>query len=157
MNCFVKAQEDLKARLLAQAYFADIPIVTEAKGTITEDVAQAIASSGLAENPNGKYGVAIVLRTPEFSVSDPERAGLALVLLPKISVYENVVVNQSAGGIGKPALDVVHAVLFLVHGYAQQRGPRHSVTGGDSEEREGGLIAYHVDVSVTGAINGMPT
>lgn len=156
MNAFVQEQELLKARFQSNSYFSDIPIATEAKGTITEDVAQSIAASGLAENGSGKVGIAVVLRTPGFANSDANRAGLELVLQPKISIYENVTINQGDTGIGKSALDVLQAVLFLVHGFGQQRGPRHSVTGGDSEEADG-VVAYHVDVGVAGSINGMPT
>ncbi len=159
MNVFVQEQETLKARLESNAYFADIPIATEAKGTITEDVAQSIAAAGLAENPGGKVGIAIVLRTPEFENGDPRSTGLSLVLRPKVSVYENVMVNQDpANGIGKAALDVVQAVIFMLHGYAVHRGPgRHAIMGGDSEESEGGMIAYHLDVAVPGFVGGLPT
>lgn len=156
MNCFVEAQEVIAERLASSAYFADIPIRTEAKGTITEDIAQSLASAGLEENANGKAGIAIVLRTPAFKNLDPDSIGLALSLLPVISIYENPLINQGATGINKPALDVVHAVLFLVHGYRKDCGPPHSITDGDSEENRG-IMAYHLTASVPGAINGLPT
>jgi len=159
MNVFVAEQEIVKARLLSSPYFADIPIATEAKGTITEDVAQAIAASGLTENAGGKTGIAVVLRTPTFSNSDPRATGLSLVLEPKVSIYENVTINQDpVNGIGKAALDVVQACIFLLHAYAPHRGPgKHAVLDGDSEESESGVVAYHLSLAIPGFVGGLPT
>jgi len=155
MNVFVAEQQRIKDRLQSVAYFADLPIVTEEKGTITEDVAQSLAAVAVAENGDNKNGIAIVLRTPEFTNSDPTKTGMLLMLHPKVSIYENVSINQGATGIGKPALDVLHAVLFMLHGFGSARIPRHAVTGGQSAEADG-IVAYHVDVDVPGAIGGLP-
>jgi hypothetical protein len=81
------------------------------------------------------------------------------VLQAKISIYENVTINQDpVNGIGKPALDILQAAIFLIHGWSVMRGNvgRHSITDGDSEEMDG-VIAYHLDVATAAAVNGMPT
>ena len=144
MSLFTAIQEQIRERLDEHEDFAAIPVVTEDRQTITTEIAESLAASGLAENPEGKVGLAIVLTTPAFEAESPEADALVLGLTVIISVYENTVINQGATGTGTPALEVVESICRQLHAWRPERGlDPVRVLGMESEEANG-VVVYHL-------------
>lgn len=114
-NILTLLQEDIAARLAADAYFADIPVVTERQGDIAQRVAKALAP---ITAKGGKSGVCVIVN--QF-IAKSESANVSSPLLTAVitcEVIENVIVNTSATGTHKAALSVATAVLNCLHQYA---------------------------------------
>jgi len=86
-----------------------IPLLTEVKGDITQQIELAISS----------VGVCVLVMTPAFEFIDemldpPDLAGMALVAL---TVFEDVPVNLGPTVSGIPAIRLAQQVLGLLHGH----------------------------------------
>ena len=96
-------------RLTADAYFSNVPVITEEISDIENAIQQAIA----------KLGVCVIVVTPTASASFPDTLKPYFDNIKIICrVVENVVLNRSTRGTNKPASDVAEMVSVLLHNYA---------------------------------------
>jgi hypothetical protein len=87
-----------------------IPLITETKGDITQQITLAIDS----------VGVCVLVMTPAFEFIDeilypPDLAGWALLA---ITVFENATINLGPTGTRLPAIRLASQVLATLHGLA---------------------------------------
>lgn len=107
-------QQDLAARLTACDYFADLPVLTERRGEILSGIERALGAITLKD---GKTGACVLLLQPVATVISPNLSSPLLKADLTIRVLENVVVNNSPQGTGKPALSIATALLNHLHHY----------------------------------------
>ncbi len=110
MSKIFDCQDNLVALLTADAYFTDpnpkkvITVLSQRKGNIQNEVQQKLVQVGV--------GVIVMLPLVTFN---GEAGRISIGLKFAVIVTENVVVNQSTTGTGKPAEAIVEKVLVLVH------------------------------------------
>lgn len=89
---------ELMARLEADAYFCDIPVVVAEQGNVRKMLE---AKQAVMKTKTGKWGAAvIVLQIPEEEFRPNLQFG-PMLLHPELQVIEIVDQNQSAAGTGK--------------------------------------------------------
>ena len=102
----------VKARIEAHAWFADLPVITEDKGNIENDIEVAL---GTLTEKQTKIGACIVLLAPLAKCPNPNAPGPIIEPLIVVSVVEDVTINQGATGTGKPALQIVEMLMRRIH------------------------------------------
>ena len=98
-------QEAIAKALKKEPFFANVPVITEAKGDVLNQIERAIA----------KIGISVVIET---LTGKPETMGVgaySLDLKVGVTVSENVVINQGASGSKKTASQVVAMILCLLN------------------------------------------
>jgi hypothetical protein len=109
-------QADIKARLVAHAYFADVPVYIENDFSLTpaEEKAQAdIEESALLEK-----GLGLKILSPESLGSAIIRGRLMVKAAIGIAIVEDVAANRAASGLRKPPLVALHhAIAALIPYY----------------------------------------
>lgn len=109
------AQEDVKARLENDTFFADIPVLLQRKGDIESDVENAL---GVLNEKSGKCGICAVVLMPEVEAPDGELPGPELTVIQSVQIIERPIINQDAlSGTGKSAERVALNVANLLHRY----------------------------------------
>jgi hypothetical protein len=107
-------QTDLAARLEADDFFADIPVLTERKADVGSGIGKAL---GTLAGKGSRAGVCVILMSPVASAEIPNLPGPVLDIELAARVLENVLINTGANGTGKPALTVARRVARLLHHY----------------------------------------
>lgn len=106
-------QSDLTARLAADSYFADVPVLSEKQKDVASEIERAI---GAVKGRNGRLGAAAVVLSPVASDEFPDAPGEILAVEIGVLILENVTQNQGSLGTGKPALSLAQrAVRVLKH------------------------------------------
>ncbi len=149
MNPFLDLQTRAVSRLQEQAWFADVPFVTEDAGDINSAVATALAQGALSQNASGKAGLAILILTPAGAIAAEGSAPVVQVQLT-VSIFENVTINRDASaGIRKTALTALNNVIYQLAIWRPFRAQAMHFTGFESEQDNGqpGVIAYHAHFS----------
>lgn len=106
----VDVQEELVELLEADPYFADIPIFTQRKKNIENEIALALGT--ITEKAAGKIGLCIVVVMPLAEMSYPNLPGYFDKVPQVLRVLENVTLNT----IGKKAEDVAVHIVATIHG-----------------------------------------
>jgi hypothetical protein len=119
MNSAAQLQADITARLLTSAALSTACIIDArprrelSAMMIAEKITNALA--GL-ETRNGKSGLAITVKFPEFPVKQPGSASPELETLIAINVRENPLLNMDAdNGTGITAEDACFLVMRCLH------------------------------------------
>lgn len=109
-------QDEIKELLQGDPYFADITsIVTMREGYVPAEVEKAEAV--LKANTRGKVGLAIIIAVASMKTRKPNVPGPQLdEIIFGVRVLENVEVNKSGQGIGKPAEEVAEYLIATLHG-----------------------------------------
>lgn len=153
-NPIAMMQQELADRLAADAYFADITVLTERTADIQNTIDRALKVATLK---GGKIGAAVVVGlfsgdVERDGVPGPEFSNAAL----RIQVTEHVLFNSGANGTGKAAVDVSARVAQLLHHYRPTGlGETILITGSDAvqpvppNQLETGTIAYQVRVGLS--------
>jgi hypothetical protein len=98
-------QEAISKTLTNDPFFANVPVITEAKGDVLNFIEQQVA----------KIGICVVVET---MTGKPETLGVGaytLDLKVGITVFERVVTNQGNTGSKKPASQVLAMILCLLN------------------------------------------
>lgn len=163
MNPFFQLQADVKARLEAHEFLADIPIVTEELGDVNNRVSVSLVKGGLKANDAGKAGIAILVITPSGSGSGQKTSTRSLSLQTtavRVVVFVKPLINDGATGLQKAPLDVHYAILQQMlcwdRGYQAGNVPI-ALRAWDSRETPDGQISYFADFEVAQFINLQPT
>lgn len=139
-------QTGILNRLDPDRWFDRIPVITEQLG----DIANAVELSV------GKLGTCVVVETPVANLNYTDLPGVYLDDVPiVVTVWENVIINQSNTGSQKHALDTALIVLALLHQYlvpelADANGnmplviarPQQTIVKSPDPE----LLGYHVNL-----------
>lgn len=100
-------------RLSADAYFTDIPVFTEKKGDLDNEIGRSL---GLLDNTGGKIGLCVIVMAPTAGVAKPNLPGPHLDTISLVvHVEEAVMLNTGASGTGKAASDCAERVAALLH------------------------------------------
>lgn len=126
-NIFLSLQTEIRNLLLAQAYYSTVPIVIEDKGEIGAEVKKALAEGAVStvNDVTPKYGIAMLVITPDFRNSNPEVSAerINLEIDVEIGIYEQVPVNlDPSTGIGKRALEICHNTIWYIGNKRAERG-----------------------------------
>lgn len=106
-------QAALQARLSSHEWFADIPVLTEAKGDLENEIARAL---GTVTETNSKIGACVVILTPTAHCKNQNAPGPCLDPLNiVVDVLEDVLINQGDTGTKKHAAEIVEMVLRRIH------------------------------------------
>lgn len=102
---------ELAARLEADPYFVDIPVVVAEEGNVFEEIKRRQA---VMTEKCGKRGVAVVI--PQVIGDDeyPEVALGPLLLRPAFEVVELVTLNRDPNGTGKSARQVARRIRDVI-------------------------------------------
>jgi hypothetical protein len=109
-------QTDLKARLEADAYFADIPVIIESEqdflAQLTKLTANMIAKAG-------KRGTAVVIGPTTVDVPSPEVPGPDWAPMKMfVTAYETPLLNKDpTAGTGKAAFEIARKIATVLHDY----------------------------------------
>lgn len=159
MNAFTQLQEDVAARLQADPYLADVPLITEKAGDIVSAVDRALSQGGVSPNGAGKCGVAMVIITPSAKKTGGQGHKLIQAdVVVRVTVYEQPPVNMSDAGIGKPALDIISSVMGLLQGWRTSPAALPGQWSDfDSISDDQGGVSYYADFIFTRTLNLAPT
>jgi hypothetical protein len=130
-------QDEVAAFLKAETFLNDIPIITEQKGDILNQIDITL----------GKLGICVVVET---LTGRPEHLGAgaySLDIKVGITVTERVIINQGSTGTKKAASEVVAIILCLLNP-SRARCPAHA-TSFDLVNDSAGLLIYQVNASAT--------
>ncbi len=106
-------QAALQARLQSHPWFADLPVLTEAKGDIENEIARAL---GALSGVDGKIGACVVILTPTAKCQNPNAPGPILdPLTVVVAAIESVTVNQGDQGTKKHAAEIAEMILRRLH------------------------------------------
>lgn len=146
MNPFTAIQHAVAARLSADPWLSDVPILTEDQDLV-DKISQALGMGGLLGNAQGKGGVVILVITPDgVSRDENPTPVLKADITVRVVIAENPLVNRADGGIGKQALDLLAQVIGLLQGWASGPGqPPVGLSGFDSETDAQGTLTYYAD------------
>jgi hypothetical protein len=106
-------QSDCAGALLADPWFANVPVLTQILQDPGSELDQAL----------NNLGVCVTLVVPVATVAHPNQPGPYFERIRIVArVVENVIVNQNigAGGTGKGALEVAEHVCALLHHFRPQ-------------------------------------
>lgn len=143
------------ARLVENEYLANIPMITEVKGSVTNRIAQAIAKGGLQPNEENKNGIAILIMTPRGradqggtrSVS-PQSSTL------RLAIFVKPLLNDGVTGLQKPPLTVHYEAMKQMISW--DLGPGQDpiqLLEWDSDETPSGELTFFADYEVPQFIN----
>jgi len=102
---------ELQARLEADEYFGDIPVVVAEEGNVAQELARKQA---VITEKSGKRGVAVVVLQVLADDPYPNVAFGSLALRPAFQVVENVELNRDANGTGKSARQVARRIRDVI-------------------------------------------
>jgi hypothetical protein len=96
----------------ASPNFKSVPIVTETKGNIAEQIQLCLA----------QVGIAALVMTPSFTFHAPQTEDLSGFAALSVGVYEDATINQSPQGTGIIAIALVERTMCILqwapHGVA---------------------------------------
>jgi hypothetical protein len=111
MGTLADLRQDVADMLEADAYFVDIPVLTEKKGDIANEIDRAL---GQLTTKGGKIGICAIVMSPLARVSKQNIPGPYMDPIAVIvHIEENVTVNTGADGTNKACSDVAERVLAL--------------------------------------------
>ena len=113
-------QGQLADTLLADPYFSNIPVLTQALGDIEQQITQNV-------DQMGGIVVVIVVPTADMRWDNMKPVYFSNVKLAVICI-ENVIINHGANGTGKGALEVALNAAVLLHQSQQPSGISESIT-----------------------------
>lgn len=131
-------QKDLHDRLAADPYFAGVDLIIEEDPAATTEQDAAYEKTFEAALTGDAKGIVVVLLAPFTSkLGEAKRGAISLRVMLPIAIIENKQVNRAAGGLGKPALEMVeHAIRVLLPAY------EFNATPFGRPELANGLLAY---------------
>lgn len=106
-----KLQEDIVAAMLAEPWFADIPVLVRDEGVINSDVENKLKAFNTR---TGKVGACVLIMLPFLDTPD-ESPGPRLDVIVPIRVFEMPLVNRATGGTGKTIGLIELNILNLLH------------------------------------------
>ncbi len=115
---FNDIMDDLVSKLEADAYFVDIPVMSQDKESVVADIEQALNGSKLK---GGKVGMAVAVMSPRLGVEYPNVPNSPLFAMQPIWVMEQREWNWGAAGTHKTALSVACRVVKVL-GLSQAPG-----------------------------------
>jgi hypothetical protein len=102
------------ALMEAATYFSDVIIRAQHHGDIAAVIAQRLAAAGMGSGDTKKPGLLVLCSVTGADSAIINNAKLRVRAGLTIAVLENPLVNQSAQGNGKAALDVAEEVLKTI-------------------------------------------
>jgi hypothetical protein len=82
-----------------------IPIVTESKGSITQDIELALA----------QVGICALLVTPTIDLHAPNTQDVSGYAKLNVALFEDAPINQGAGGTGIQIAQLAEATVLILH------------------------------------------
>lgn len=136
-----QVQLDCAARMEADPFFADIPVLVQRKGVTADEIR---AFLGALNTKNGKAGAVAIVLQVKLTPRSGEAPGPEYTRQHSVQVIESPPVNDSELGTGKPAEQIARAVRRLLH--FMQFAPRSALAfaGSDPDELEDGATGYTV-------------
>jgi hypothetical protein len=134
-------QLDFYGRLLADAYFADVEVLLEAKGLTEADVDQAL---GPLNEKGGKSGACVVVLMPTLTPESPDAPGPRFLVRQGIQVIEAPLFNRVTGGTGKSAAAIAEQVRRLCHHFSTGRGNVYTFAAQEPIAVQDGKVSYAV-------------
>lgn len=108
-SLLVGIQREVSKRLKSEAFFTDLPVVTEDIKDIESIIQQSLS----------KLGVCAIVATPEASVNaykDVQTPYFDVISIV-VQVVEHPTINRSDSGFQTPALEVAEHVAIRLHGW----------------------------------------
>ena len=140
-------QTDVLNKLLSEAYFVDLTVVSLRKLVIESDI-----NAGLVylTTKAGKQGAGVIVGMPTIEVPSPNVPGPELELKLPVRVMEQPTINQATGGTTKTAEQIAINVLqalhqFQIEGLGALYGEASAIKPNTDTE---GVVAYDVMLTV---------
>lgn len=139
---FEADQQDIFDRLSADEFFADVPVLLEAKGVTDADIDQALS----VLNPKaGRLGCLAVVLMPTLSADLPNAPGPRSIPRFTVQVVDQPLFNLDAdSGIGKSAARLAERVRMVIHRFRSRTGAEFSFAGQEPIAVEAGKNSYGI-------------
>lgn len=98
-------QSAIVTRLRSQTYFDDIPIISEAKGDLLQEIDLAI----------NRVGVCVLVIVPEVVADQPDHPAANLSVRPILQIAVNPSINNTEAGTRKAASDIGMEIGRVLH------------------------------------------
>jgi hypothetical protein len=134
-------QEDFGARLEADSYFSDIPVLVQRLGVTESDINVALST---LNKKDSKIGACVVVLMPELRTDDSEGPAPRYVVRPTIQVIEQPLTNLDNSGTGKSAEAIATRVRQLLHAFSTGRVGTFMFDGMQPIAVDAGKISYGV-------------
>lgn len=107
-------QDDLVARLSADALFSNITVLSERKDDLVSRINMAL---GVLTEKDSKIGICAIVMSPIATVEFPNVTRSPMEITLTVRVLENVLFNQGDTGTKTSALTLARRVMRLIHHY----------------------------------------
>jgi hypothetical protein len=111
LDVIERLPEELAARLEADEYFVDIPVVVAEEGDIQATIAKKTA---IVQGKSGRRGVVVIVLPLVADDEYPNVAFGSMTLRPAFQVVENVSMNNDPAGTGKSARQVARRIRDVI-------------------------------------------
>ncbi|MDD2763486.1 MAG: chitobiase/beta-hexosaminidase C-terminal domain-containing protein [Opitutaceae bacterium] len=142
LDPIVLDQTDIAARLAADDFFADIPVILERKGITENDIEVALGS---LNQQSGKAGAVAIVLMPSLRPAGPSAPGPEYRVAPAVQVIEMPLINLGDTGTGKFVEQIAARVRQLIHYWSPGRGYVFDFAGQDPINAREGLRSYAVN------------
>ncbi len=135
-------QEDIGARLMADAFFKNVtPVLLERRGITENDVQISMQ----AMQPGSVCGTVAIVMMPKLIPTDPNSPGPASFVRYGIQVIDYPIIRrQSPGGAGVSAEEITDRIRQIIHRVAFGRGQSLYFDGQSPIPVKVGCVSYGV-------------
>lgn len=134
-------QLDFYGRIKADEYFADIPVLLEAKGVTEADIDQALST---LQAVGGKIGVVVIVLMPSLAPDTSEASGPRHIPRLTVQVIDQPLFNLGDSGIGKSCSQVAERVRQICHRFRNGTGGTFTFAGQEPVPVDAGKNSYAV-------------
>jgi hypothetical protein len=157
MSLLTSLQQQCADRLLADPFFANVPVLTERVRDIESEIARAL---GPFNEQGGKTGLVAIILTPTASVNFENVFGPFFDDIKIIvRVVENVPVNQDPNtGTNIPAADAAEKICSLLHHFQPDSatGPVLAQRPGITLANDPNHLSYDCRFKTAGGLTSVP-
>jgi hypothetical protein len=157
MSLLTSLQQQCADRLLADPFFANVPVLTERIRDIESEIVRAL---GPLNEQGGKTGLVAILLTPTANVNFENLFGpffddIRIV----VRIIENVPINQDANtGTNIPAADAAEKICGLLHHFQPDsaNGPILAQKPGITLGNDPNHLSYDCRFKTSGGLTAVP-
>jgi hypothetical protein len=117
-SVLTQIQDDIADRLAADDYFSDIPVMSERKADLLNEITKSL---GTITKKGGKCGVCVVVLSPEANNTASGVPGGILGVTIPVRVLEDPLYNNDATtGTQKAALTIARRIALVLDSYSPE-------------------------------------
>ncbi len=151
MGLFATIQSDIETRLESEDFFkpeegVEIPVIPEDAGDVESQIEIAVSS----------IGACCIVMAPKGNGAAQNASLMFSELQVRVRVVENVTLNRAASGTAQPALLILEAVAWFLHGFTMPNA-KGTLVLVDFTRVDDDLLIYDAIFKTRGGIAAAPT